>query len=376
MWKRIKRMFIKEFLQMFRDPRMRIVVFGVPLIQLVIIAFALTMDVTRIGTAVLDEDNTPLSREVLAAFTSSDHFEVVFSPSTPAEFESMLDRGEVRVVIVIPRGFEEDIISGRTARVQLLADGTDSNTASVVFGYAFQITQSYAQDKLLDRIMSDYGPGRTPGRIELTPRAWFNENLESKYYYVPGLIAVMLIVVSMVVASVAIVREKEIGTIEQVMVTPIRRLEFILGKTVPYLIVGYIIMTFMFIIAMIIFSIRVHGSWLQLYILTGVFLAGNLGLALLISVSAKTQQQALLTAFFIMMPVVLLSGFIFPVRNMPIVVQYATFVNPMRWYIEILRGVVMKGVGVNSLWHAVIGQCVLAAGFILLASARFKKTIS
>ena len=374
MWRRIRHMFIKEFLQMFRDPRMRIVIFGVPLIQLVIVAFALTMDVTRIRTAVLDEDRSTASREVLAEFTASRHFEVVFSLEAASQFTPVLDRGGARVIIAIPRGFEADLLSGRTARVQLIADGTDTNTTSIVFGYAAQIIRGYSQAKLIERIVSEYGPARVPGRIELEGRAWFNENLLSKNYYVPMLISVMLIVVSMVVASIAIVREKEIGTIEQVMVTPIRRLEFILGKTVPYLLVGYILMTLMFILAMIIFGIRVKGSWLQLYVLTGVYLSGNLGLALLISVSAKTQQQALLTAFFIMMPVVLLSGFIFPVRNMPIIVQYATFANPMRWYIEILMGIVTKGVGITSLWRAVIGQCVLAGVFIWLASVRFKKT--
>ena len=185
----------------------------------------------------------------------------------------------------------------------------------------------------------------------------------------------MLIIVSMLLTSLAIVREKEIGTIEQVMVTPIKRVEFVLGKTIPFLITGYIIMTMMFAIAMLIFGIHVKGSWVLLYGLTGIYLVGNLGLALLISVSAGTQQQALLTAFFVMMPGVLLSGFIFPVSNMPEPVQYLTFLNPMRWYMEILRGVVMKGVGVTALWPAIVGQSILAFVFVLLASVRFRKTI-
>ena len=191
----------------------------------------------------------------------------------------------------------------------------------------------------------------------------------------PALIAVMLLVVSMLLTSIAIVREKEIGTIEQMMVTPIRKLEFILGRTIPYLITGFIVMTAMFILAMMVFGITVKGSWPLLYLMTGVYLVGNVGLALLISVSAGTQQQALLTAFFIVMPAVLLSGFIFPIHNMPLPIQYATFLNPMRWYLEILRGVVLKGVGPGVLWPSMAGQVALAVLFIILASSRFKKTL-
>jgi len=179
----------------------------------------------------------------------------------------------------------------------------------------------------------------------------------------------------MLLTSIAIVREKEIGTIEQMMVTPIRKLEFILGKTIPYLITGFIVMTAMFILAMMVFGITVKGSWPLLYLMTGVYLVGNVGLALLISVSAGTQQQALLTAFFIVMPAVLLSGFIFPIHNMPLPIQYATFLNPMRWYLEILRGVVLKGVGPGVLWPSMAGQVALAVLFIILASSRFKKTL-
>ena len=217
--------------------------------------------------------------------------------------------------------------------------------------------------------------GAEPPGIQIEARAWFNPNLESRYYYVPGLIAIMLILLSMMVASIAIVREKEGGTIEQVMVIPIGKIEFILGKTIPYLIIGYIVMTMMFIIAMIIFGIRIEGSIVLLYLLTGIYLCGNLGLALLISVGAHTQQQALLTAFFILMPAILLSGFIFPIHNMPVAVQYATYINPMRWYMEIIRGVVMKGVGIEALSRAIVFQSILAAGFLAVAAARFKKTL-
>jgi len=374
MFERIRRMLIKEFLQMFRDPRMRIVLFGVPLIQLVIMAFAMTMDVTDIRTAVFDQDNTPASRELVQRFTAGGLFKVVEHARSDSDISALLDTSRVQALIRIPQGFEQDLLGGSTARVQLLSDGTDSNTTSIVMGYASQIMNRYVQELVTLRVQALLAGAETPG-VEIEARAWFNPNLESRYYYVPGLIAIMLILLSMMVASIAIVREKEGGTIEQVMVTPIGKIEFILGKTIPYLIIGYIVMTMMFIIAMIIFGIRIEGSIVLLYLLTGIYLCGNLGLALLISVGAHTQQQALLTAFFILMPAILLSGFIFPIHNMPVAVQYATYINPMRWYMEIIRGVVMKGVGIEALSRAILFQSILAAGFLAVAAARFKKTL-
>lgn len=360
---------------MFRDPRMRMVILGAPLIQMVVIAFALTTDVTDIRTAVLDLDNTPSSRELLHAFTASRYFRVVETPRTYTEMERLLNRGKVQTALNVAAGFERTFLAGRTASIQLLADGTDSNTTAIIFDYANQIVTAYSEHKLRERMRQSHGAVDLPGGIRVTLRAWFNPNLESRYYYVPSLIAVMLILVTMMLTSIAIVREKEIGTIEQVMVTPITRTEFIIGKAVPFMITGYITMTLMFLIAILLFDIRVQGSWLLLYALTGIYLAGNLGLALIISVSATTQQQALLTAFLILVPAILLSGFMFPIHNMPQPVQYATYLNPMRWYLEILRGVVIKGVGLPSLLRAVGGQTALAAIFLIIAITRFRKTM-
>ncbi len=369
-------MLIKEFLQLFRDPRMRMVVFGVPLLQMLVIAFALTNDVTNITTAVLDNDKTPASRELLSEFTSSGYFEIVDYLNSDADIERVLDHSTARMVLVFPPGFEDDLNGGRTANLQLIADGTDSNTVSIIFGYAFQIVAAYSSDKQLDRAVALLGPGMVPGQIDFRTRAWFNQNLESKYYYVPSLIGVMLIVITMILTSIAIVREKEVGTIEQVMVTPITRIEFILGKTIPYAIIGYILMTVMLILAILIFGVEVKGSLLTLYGLTGIYLLANLGIALWISTTASTQQQALLTAFIVMMPTILLCGFIFPIHNMPVPVQYASTLIPLRWYLEILRGVIMKGAGIESITTPVLYLTLLAIAFITLATARFRKTLS
>jgi ABC-2 type transport system permease protein len=362
--KRLKPMLVKEFLQMLRDPRMRLVVFGLPVMQMLIMAFALTTDVNRIRTGLLDRDRSVASRALVAAFEAGGYFRMVAAPENEAEVRRLLDAGRVQAMVVIPSGFSEDLSGGRPPVVQVICDGTDSNTTAIVLGYAEAIMAGFNARQ-----------GGAAGLVTVAVRAWYNPNQESPLYYVPALIAVMLLVFSIMLTSIAIVREKEIGTIEQVMVTPIANLEFILGKTIPYMITGYLTMTVMLAAAVAIFGVRIHGSLFLLYLLTGIFLAGNLGLALWVSAGARTQQQALLTAFLIIMPCVMLSGFMFPIHNMPLSVRLATWLNPMRWYLTILRGVLTKGVGLAVLWPAVAAQGALAVGFILLASRRFRKTL-
>ncbi|MBF0119921.1 MAG: ABC transporter permease [Desulfobacterales bacterium] len=365
MFERIKRMLIKEFLQMLRDNRMRMVVFGVPVIQMLIMSFALNMDVTNIKIAILDMDKTPASREIIDAFIDSSYFKLSHYLISQKELSPFLDKGKVQAVIEIPSGFERNIKKGLTGKIQLISDGANSNITSILFGYADGIINNYL-NKNKNRI----------AKIETVARAFYNINQESKYYYVPSLIAAMLFIFSLLLTSIGIVKEKEIGTIEQVMVTPIHKIEFILGKTIPYCITGYITMTLMLLLAMIVFDVRIMGNLFLLYGLTGIYLFGNLGLALIISASSSTQQQALLTSFLILMPCIMLSGFLFPIKNMPEIVQYATYLNPMRWYLEILRGIVLKGVGIKPLIFQIMAQSVLAISFIILAAVKFKKTLS
>lgn len=375
MLRRIQRMLIKEFLQMLRDPRMRVVIFGVPVIQMTIMAFALTTDVMNIRTAVLDMDKTPASRELIESFTAGNYFRISSYLQSDRELSGVLDRGDVRAVLQIPSGFGKDIHSERTASFQLITDGTDSNSTAIALGYAGMIVSEYSDARQMDRLARK-GITTKPVQIETVSRAWFNPNQESRFYYVPSLIATMLFIFSLMLTSIGIVREKEIGTIEQVMVTPIRSLEFILGKTIPYMITGYISMTIMLCVAFIVFDVHVRGSLPFLYAVTGIYLVGNMGLALIISGSASTQQQALLTSFLVLMPSVMLSGFMFPLNNMPDPVRYATLFNPMRWYLEILRGIVMKDVGLMVLWPAITAQAGLSLTFLIVAAARFKKTLS
>jgi ABC-2 type transport system permease protein len=375
MLQRIRRMLIKEFLQMLRDPRMRVAIFGIPVIQMTIMAFALTTDVMNIRMAVLDMDKTPASRELVNEFTAGKYFRVITNLTSDQEIGPLLDHGDVRVVLSIPFGFERNILSERTAVAQLITDGTDSNSTAIALNYANNIISGFS-DKKQDKRQKSKGITTSPIQVETIARAWFNTNQESKYYYVPSLIATMLFIFSMLLTSIGIVREKEIGTIEQVMVTPISGLEFILGKTIPYMITGYISMTIMLCVAFFVFGVHVKGSLFLLYALSGLYLCGNMGIALIISVSAQTQQQALLTSFLLLMPCVMLSGFMFPITNMPEPVQYATWLNPMRWYLVILRGIVMKSVGVQVLWPAIFAQTALSVSFIAIAAARFRKTLS
>ena len=375
MLQRLYRMLIKEFLQMLRDPRMRVVIFGVPVIQMTIMAFALTTDVTDIRLGVLDMDKTPASRDLISAFTAGSYFRITASLQSQHEIAPLLDRSEVRAVLQIPEGFNKAILNEQPAGIQLLTDGTDSNSTAIVLGYAGYIINDY-NDRMLKTRLDRKGITTPAIKITTESRAWYNPNQESHFYYVPSLIATMLFIFSLLLTSIGIVREKEIGTIEQVMVTPIRSIEFILGKTIPYMITGYISMTFMLCIAFLVFGVHVRGSLFLLYGLTGIYLAGNMGIALIISGSAATQQQALLTSFLVLMPSVMLSGFMFPITNMPDPIRIATICNPMRWYLEILRGIVMKDVGITALWMAILAQTILTLCFLTVAVSRFKKTLS
>ncbi len=375
MLQRLYRMLIKEFLQMLRDPRMRVVIFGIPVIQMTIMAFALTTDVTNVRLAVLDMDKTPDSRELISSFVGSNYFRIAASLTSEKEIIPLLDRSDVRAVLQIPAKFSSDILTEHTAEVQLITDGTDSNSTSIVLGYAGMIVSAY-NDKKLEERLGRKGITTPALQIKTESRAWYNANQESKFYYVPSLIATMLYIFSLLLTSIGIVREKEIGTIEQVMVTPIRGIEFILGKTIPYMITGYISMSIMLVVAYLVFGVHIRGSVLLLYFLSGIYLAGNMGIALIISGGAETQQQALLTSFLILMPSVMLSGFMFPISNMPDAVRFATCFNPMRWYLEILRGIVMKDIGVTALWQAIVAQTILSFTFLTIAIGRFKKTLA
>jgi len=375
MFQRLRAMLIKEFIQTFRDPRMRIVLFVIPALQTLIFGYAVNMDVKNIPTAIFDRDNSSESRELVAMMTSSGHFSLRAHIASDIEARYLIDRGTVRLVLSIDHGFAEKLHRGDTAPAQALLDGSDSNTAGVIMGYLAKLVQNY--NTRLQSVYASRHLGLPPaiGRVELASRAWFNTNLESPPYYVPAVITNILFVITMLLSSMAVVREKEIGTIEQVIVTPIRKGEFILGKTLPFVLIGYIDVALISMVGWLVFDVPMRGSLTLLFFATTLFLMSSLGIGLLISTVSETQQQAMMTAFFIIFPAMLLSGFAFPINNMPQPVQWLTLLNPLRYYMVIIRGIFLKGVGSDVLWQQLAALAAIGATVLLVAIGRFRKTV-
>ena len=376
MYERLKHMLIKEFLQIFRDPKMRGVIFIMPVLQVLVFGYAVTLDVEHIRTAVYDLDNSVASRELVARFDNSGYFDVIERVPSTARLKRLIDSGEVAAAFQINKGFADDIRLGRMAAVQLIVDGTDSNTAGVVLDYSGKIAMQLSQDVLITRFTRVRGTFETPGRVELHTRSWFNENLESRNFYVPGVIAIVVMLITLMLTSMAVVREKEIGTIEQIMVTPITPAEFILGKTLPFALIGFADVVLVTVVGVFWFKVPIQGSLPLLFGATALYLMTTLGIGLLISTVSRTQQQAMMSAFFFYFPAVLLSGFMFPIANMPQVVQWLTYLNPLRYFLVVVRGIFLKGVGPEILWPQMLALAVLGVVMLWLASSRFQKTLA
>ncbi len=371
----LRAMLKKEFVQALRDPRMRAVLLVVPVIQVLVFGYAVTTDVRDVRLAVLDLDRSPESREILSRFTGAGYFRVVALPVDDGELRALLDRGRARAALVVDRSFGADLRGGRTATAQLLLDGTDSNSASLVAGYASRIAGEWSREILAARFARATGLPPPPAAVTVEARAWFNENLESRSYFVPGVIALLLMVTTLLLSSMAIVREKESGTIEQVMVTPIRRWEFVLGKTLPFVLIGYLNVSLVTTAAVLWFRVPVRGSLLLLAAATGLYLMSLLGAGLFVSTVSRTQQQAMMTTFFFTMPFLLLSGFIYPIANMPAPVRALTYLNPLRYVLVVVRGIFLKGVGLPILWPQLLALALLGVAALGLAVLRFRKTM-
>jgi len=376
MLERIKHMLIKEFIQIFRDPRMRFIIFLPPIIQVVVFGYAVTTDVRYIATAVHDLDNSVASREMVARFERSGYFDIVEYVRDEGRVRELIDRGEVRAVLRINKGFGNDLRAGRTAQLQIIVDGTDSNTAGIVLNYSSKIVGQFSQKLLATRFARLKGQGWEPGQIQMQTRAWFNENLESRNFYVPGVIAMVVMLITLLLTSMAVVREKEAGTMEQIIVTPITSVEFILGKTVPFALIGFVDVILVTLVGVFWFEIPIRGSLLLLFLATALYLMTTLGIGLFISTVSHTQQQAMISTFFFFFPAVLLSGFMFPIANMPQAVQWLTYLNPLRYFLVIIRGIFLKGVGVGVLWPQMGALAAMGIIMLWLASGRFQKTLS
>jgi ABC-2 type transport system permease protein len=371
MGERVLAMLRKEFRSVFRDPRMRMVIFGLPVIQTLIFGYAVSLDVRHVPFVVLDRDRTPASRAFVARFTGSPCFDLVAETLEEPEARARIDAGEAAAILRIDAGFASDLLAGRTAAAQWIVDGADSNTARFAAAYAGSVAAEAGARILLERAPS---AAVGAGRVALEERAWFNADLESRNYFVPGVIAMLVMLVGLMLTSMAIVREKEAGTIEQIMVTPIRATEFILGKCAPFVVVGFANVGMVAAVGLFWFDIPLRGSIGLLLLATALFLAGTLGIGLFISTVCSTQQQAMMTTFFFFFPAMQFSGFVFPIANMPWPFQWLSWLDPLRYFLVVVRGVFLAGVGFDVLWPQLLALAVIGAGVMAFAVARFRKT--
>lgn len=376
MIERISHILRKEFLELLRDRRMWGILFVIPIVQTLVFGYAVTTDVDHVRTALLDFDRSSASRELTSRLEASGYFDIVAIAETAPDARRLVDHGEAQVVLRIDSGFESDLRADRIAAVQILLDGTDSNTAGIAADYAARIVREYSREILAERAKRRRGAAPGAAAVSVENRAWFNENLESRNFYVPGVIAMLVTLITLMLTSMAIVREKEIGTIEQIMVTPIRKSEFILGKTVPFALIGFADVALVSLVGIYWFEIPLRGSLVLLFASTALFLMSTLGIGLFISTVSSTQQQAMMSTFFYYFPAVLLSGFMFPIANMPEPVQWITYANPLRYFLIIIRGVFLKGIGADVLWPQMLALAVMGVATLWLAANRFRKTLA
>ncbi len=373
---RLKQMLIKEFIQVFRDKRTRFVLFGPPIIQMLIFGYAATFEIHHVATVVLDLDHSQESRDLISRFTSSPYFDVQHQLTDSRQIEDLIDRGKATVALQINPGFAENLRKGQTAPLQVIVDATNSNTALIASGYINQIAIGFAKDYQRDRInrISPQLTERIPS-VELEQRPWYNPDLRSRWFFVPGIIGSLTLVLVVNLTAFAVVREREIGTLEQIMVTPIRPGEFILGKTLPFFLIGLFDVSLIAVVGTLWFQVPFRGQVSVLFIGAILFLLCMLGVGLLISTVSATQQQAMVTAFFFVMPATTFSGFAFPISTMPQWLQYLTYASPLRYFLIVLRGTYLKGVGMDILWPQMLAMAGLGLGLLATAVLRFHKAI-
>ncbi len=373
---RLKQMLIKEFIQVFRDKRTRFVLFGPPIIQMLVFGYAATFEIHHVPTVVLDLDHSQESRELVSRFSSSPYFDVQRQLTDYRQIGDLIDRGEATIGLRINPGFAQNLRKGQTAPLQVIVDATNSNTALIAAGYINQIALGFARDYQQDRIyrISPQLVDKIPN-VQLEQRPWYNSDLRSRWFFVPGIVGSLTLVLVTTLTAFAVVREREIGTLEQIMVTPIRPAEFILGKTLPFFLIGLLDVSLISTVGTLWFQVPFRGQILVLFTGAILFLLCMLGVGLLISTVSSTQQQAMVTAFFFIMPAVTFSGFGFPISTMPPWLQYLTYLSPLRYFLVVLRGTYLKGVGMEILWPQMVAMAALGLGLLTLSIFRFHKAL-
>lgn len=359
----------KELIELRADPRLFGIVIMAPIIQLVVLGYAATTDVKDIPLLVVDGDRSTASRQLIERFDASSNFYIVDVVSGDGSAEQHLSHGTAWMALTIPAGFGDHLSAGRPETVQVIADGTDSNSTGVALGYARSVVAAFSAEKTADL---------RPGLPRIAPidadiRVWFNPRLESREFMVPGIVALLLLVVTTNLSAMAIVREREVGTLEQLNVTPLARWELIVGKLLPYALIGMFDVILVTIVAVFWFEIPLRGSFPLLFGCSAIYLLSTLGLGLFVSTISQTQQQASMTAtFFFLTPMIYLSGFTFPIENMPSWIQWVTYLIPLRYFLVIVRGIFLKGVGVAVLWPQI--AALLACGLVLIALATLRSS--
>lgn len=370
---RLRRLIWKELLELRQDPRLFGLVIVAPIIQLIMLGYAATTDVKDVAMVVADGDRSPASRNLIARFDASPNFTVVDTVDNVQQIDDDIARGRAAVALAIPPGYGAAVQSGTPVSLQVVADGSDSNSTTVALGYATALVGGYAQE-LVQQAAAASGRGPGPG-IDLRIRVWFNSTLESRYFMIPGVVALLLLAVTANLAAMAIVREKELGTLEQLNVTPLRRWELIAGKLLPYGAIGLIDVLLVTAVAVFWFDVPLRGSFVLLLAMSLLWVTCTLGLGLFVSTISDTQQQAMMTAtFFFLTPMIYLSGFIFPIENMPRVIQYSTYLIPMRYFLVIVRGIFLKGIGLDLLWPQAAALTAWGGAMLALAVLRSRKT--
>ena len=375
MFGRVRYLLVKELIQVLRDKRLRMTLIFPPLFQLIIFGYAANLDVKHIRAAARDLDQSVESRDLITRFSSSKYFDIVAFPQTPKEIEGLIKKGEIALSIEVPSGFSRKLKKGDTASVQILIDGTESNTAMIALGYINRILSDFSTMVLVKRLDRAGMIGFEETGVEMEQRTWFNPNFESRLFFIPGVIASIAFLVPIILTAQAVVREREIGTLEQIMVTPLRPWELVVGKTLPFALLGLLDVIMIALIGVFWFEVPLRGNPFILLLGNVLFLMSSVGIGLFISTISSTQQQAQISTFFFSMPAFILSGFVFPLENLPAWIQYLTYANPLRYFLVIIRGVFLKGNGLDILWPQMLALAILGGLMILMSSLRFQKKL-
>jgi len=373
--RRLRALLIKEFIQMRRDKLTFAMMLVMPIIQLVLFGFAINTDVKHLPTIVFDQSLQQDSRDLLSSLTASEYFDIKYVATSFEEVNTAVESGKTKVGIIIPPDFSDNLKHGRSATVQLIVDASDSMAASSAIAAAQLVGQLKSQQILMQRL-SGYSGHPTSPPYDIRIRPWYNQDFVSAFYMVPGIIGVILTMTMVMITSMAIVRERERGTLEQLIVTPMKTWELMLGKIIPYVFVGYVQVTVSLLVGILLFDLPIRGSLMLLYTLTSLFIVASLSMGLLISTLAQTQMQAMQMSFFVFLPSIMLTGYMFPREAMPLFFQWLGYLFPLTYYLQILRGIILKGIGLSMLWTEILALTVFISVMLTVSIKKFQKKIA